>query len=383
VAGSSWGTVTTSSNSVTTGLGPRFYLANSCATAFSKTVFQKINLLGATISFTADLSNVGCGEDAAFYFVGMPASSIGGNGDYYCDANCVGGSCCTEMDVMEANRHSLQITPHMCTAATSGCDANGCALNTKTIPNGFGPSTSFTINTLNPFTLSITFQSSGGQLSSIVSVISQGTKSITLTHNSALCGSNYLPGMTTGLTGGMVAVWSFWSGSMGWLDSSACSSDTSEIANPKFIFSNLVITGAGSVVVPPTAPIAPASQQCIICSSCTINGYWVEFTVPSSITVSTATVQCSSGSFPCTWDASGSKYQCSCSTGCTNPSPVINGKACPFPASALSEESTQSSGTLDTATIAIIAVGCVVGVILLVAVIVVVVIKKNKTEEYV
>jgi len=285
---------------------------------------------------------------------------------------------------MEANRHALQITPHMCTTPTSGCDGNECALNTQKISNGYGPSTSYTINTLNPFTLSITFESTSGQLSSIVTVISQGTKSITLTHNSALCGSTYLPAMTTAFTGGMVAVWSFWSGSMSWLDSPACSSDTSEVSSPKFIFSNLAITGAGSVVVPPVAPVAPASQQCTVCSSCTVNQNWVEFTVPSSITVSTATVSCSSGSFSCTWDSAGSKYQCSCpGSGCTNPTPVINGKSCPFPASALSEESTQSSGTLDTATIAIIAVGCVVGVILLVAVIVVVVIKKKKTEEYV
>jgi len=385
----SWGPVSTSGSTVTSGIGPRYYLANSCASSFGPSVFQKINPLGATISFTVNLGSVGCGVNAAFYLVGMPASSSGSNGDYYCDGNCV-GSCCTEMDLMEANRHALQITPHRCTGLTSGCDGNGCARNTQSINNGYGPSSAYKINTQNTFNVSITFHTTSGQLSTIVSVISQGSNSITLTHDSS-CGSGYLSGLDQAFSNGMVAVWSFWSGSMSWLDSPACSSDTNEMSNSNFIFSNLKVTGAGTITSPPPSP--PASQHCGS-NGCTTNLNWVEFTTPSGVAATSASVTCSSVScssactnnvnYPCTWFASGNKYQCPCSSNCYNPIPMLNGQACPTStSSALPEETAQSNSYLDTATIAGIVVGCVVGVILLVTIIVVVVMKKKKTEEFV
>ena len=34
-----------------------------------------------------------------FFLVNMPASTPGQYGDYYCDANCVGGNCCAEFDI--------------------------------------------------------------------------------------------------------------------------------------------------------------------------------------------------------------------------------------------------------------------------------------------
>ena len=37
-----------------------------------------------------------------FFLVNMPASSPGQYGDYYCDANCVGGNCCAEFDINDA-----------------------------------------------------------------------------------------------------------------------------------------------------------------------------------------------------------------------------------------------------------------------------------------
>jgi len=242
-----WGTITTSSSTVTLGLGPRAYLADTCATAFSSSVFQKFNPLGSTISFTVDLNNVGCGTDAAFYLVNMPAAGAGGTGDYYCDSNDGNGYYCTEMDLMEANRHALQITAHKCTGLTSGCDGGGCAINTQSISNGFGPSSSYKINTENPFNVAITFGLSSGALSTITSVISQGSNSITLTHSSSNCGSGYLSTMDTAFKDGMVPVWSFWSGSVSWLDSPACSSNTDEVSSPSFVFSNFKISGAGTV----------------------------------------------------------------------------------------------------------------------------------------
>jgi hypothetical protein len=386
----SWGDVTVSGSTVSLDLNPRIYLANQCAGSFGTSVFQKINPLGSTISFTVNLANVGCGADASFYLVGMPAPSSGSNGDYYCDANCVGGYCCTEMDLIEANRHALQITAHKCTSLTSGCDAGGCARNTKNIPNGFGPGSNFQINTENSFNVAITFKTTSGQLSSITSVISQGTNSITITHDSS-CGSGYLSGLDQALSYGMVPVWSFWSGGMSWLDSPACSSDNDEIPSSqlKFVFSNLVVTGAGKIVSPPPPPPTPPASQYCGSNGCTTNINWVEFTPPSGASnpaASTASVQCTSGSYSCSWDSGGNKFQCSCpgSVGCANPIPVFNGKLCPFQTSSsgvLADDTTQSNGSgLNTATIVGITVGCV-GLMLLIVIIVVVVMKKRKAEE--
>ena len=39
----------------------------------------------------------------------------GKGGDFYCDANQVGGTFCPEMDVSEANKYAMASTPHTCT----------------------------------------------------------------------------------------------------------------------------------------------------------------------------------------------------------------------------------------------------------------------------
>jgi len=239
----SWGPVSASGSSITVGKGPRFYIANNCYTAFSNSVFRTFKLLGGSIQFTVDLSEVGCGLNAAFYLVSLPAAGAGSNGDYYCDANCVGGSCCSEMDLFEANRHAIQITAHQCTGGTSGCDSGGCAKNTQSLgSSAFGPGASYTINSLQTFTVKISFTSSGGTLSHITSVISQGSNSITLSHGSE-CGSTYLATIGKAISAGMVPTFSYWGGSMSWLDSPACSSDNPEVSG-SVIFSNIIVTGS-------------------------------------------------------------------------------------------------------------------------------------------
>ena len=45
-----------------------------------------------------------------FFLVNMPASSPGQYGDYYCDANCVGGNCCAEFDINDAWTYQNRFT---------------------------------------------------------------------------------------------------------------------------------------------------------------------------------------------------------------------------------------------------------------------------------
>ena len=90
------------------------------------------NLLGGSVEYDVDLSNMECGCIAAFYTVSMPAKDYNGNyiggedGFYYCDANQVGGTYCPEFDIMEANKFAMQTTPHSCDAPTDKGHYNNC-----------------------------------------------------------------------------------------------------------------------------------------------------------------------------------------------------------------------------------------------------------------
>jgi hypothetical protein len=285
------------------------------------------------------------------------------------------------MDLLEANRWAVQITPHKCTSATSGCDAGGCAKNTQSISKGYGPGTSYTINSSSPYNVKIAFAGSGSALTGITTTISQGSKSITLSHSDSNCGSGYMSAFGGVLKSGMVPVWSYWTGNMAWLDSPACSSETNEVAG-NFIFSNLVVAGT---VGKPTAPAPPppAPPGSVICgtSGTTTNQWWIEFKAPSGVDGSktTATVSCTSGSCQaCTWFASGGKYQCSCpGNGCTNPTVTVGGKACVLSASALTEDTTANSST-DSDKPMIIGVSVVAALLVITIIVVVVIYLKKK-----
>jgi cellulose 1,4-beta-cellobiosidase len=122
-------------------------------------------LLGNEFTFDVDVSNLGCGLNGALYFVSMDAdgglSKYANNkagakyGTGYCDAQCPRdlkfingeanvegwggstndpnagsgryGSCCSEMDIWEANNMATAFTPHPCTElGQSRCEGDGC-----------------------------------------------------------------------------------------------------------------------------------------------------------------------------------------------------------------------------------------------------------------
>ena len=87
---------------------------------YTSNSFAEYKLNGKTLSFTANISEVDCSCNAALYLVTMPGYGSNGkpdpgkSGDYYCDANEGNGEWCWEMDIMEANKYAIQITPHKC-----------------------------------------------------------------------------------------------------------------------------------------------------------------------------------------------------------------------------------------------------------------------------
>jgi hypothetical protein len=96
--------------------GPRVYLIEEAGTN-KNTMFQ---LKSQEFTFDVELSTMPCGFNAALYFVGMTENEGDAeNGTNYCDAQAVGGTFCSEMDIMEANIHAQQYTTHACVDACS------------------------------------------------------------------------------------------------------------------------------------------------------------------------------------------------------------------------------------------------------------------------
>lgn len=139
--------------------GPRVYLIEE--EGVNKNTMFVLN--NQEFTFDVDLSTMPCGFNAALYFVGMTENEGGAeNGTNYCDAQAVGGTFCSEMDIMEANTVAQQYTTHACVdkcgsfttnvpecqgsgSPSSVCDQSGCGLN----PFRYGPGTTYNTETNN------------------------------------------------------------------------------------------------------------------------------------------------------------------------------------------------------------------------------------------
>ena len=208
-------------------------------------------LSGKTLSFSVDLSGVGCGCNAAFYLVSMAQNrNASACHDYYCDANSVCGEACAELDLMEANRVAWVSTVHVAD------DANGEGFGQahytlqpshRLQPSddakracAYGPSDTCTIDTRKRFMVSIDFSPPTEPFEYSVT-LSQGSS-----RSAKAAGISYTAPPQKGhvasaaqantqlrraLDDGMVLVASYWAGgsraAMGWLDSQ-CSSEEIE-----------------------------------------------------------------------------------------------------------------------------------------------------------
>ncbi|CAK7206320.1 hypothetical protein SEUCBS139899_009109 [Sporothrix eucalyptigena] len=201
---------------------PRVYLLDSDTNKYVLMSLQD----NQELSVDVDMSALPCGENGAFYLSEMAADGGGGagaSGGYgYCDAQCQ-GSCCNEMDILEANSMATAMTPHPCKG--SSCDKNGCGYNPYASGqrNYWGPGK--TVDTSKVFTVVTQFAASGGKLTSISRKYIQNGKQIggggTISNCGAEGGSGGLPGMGQALGRGMVLAMSIWNDAtqqMAWLD---------------------------------------------------------------------------------------------------------------------------------------------------------------------
>lgn len=274
LAAPAWATgISATGASLTLSYNDRAYIVPACsAGAWSPGMFsEKLPMLNTVWNFTVSLSGASCGCNAALYAVAMPAVDASGNpapsngGDYYCDANQVGGFWCTEVDIVEANGAALASTPHACDAAqpsgfVPGCDKGGCGVNTKDRSGAFGAGPSFAINTQLPFTVVAEMPAPNGTLAAVTTTLWQGGRSVVLAHVDATCGAGYLERVSAGLARGMVPTLSVWgsesSGAdMTWLDSPPCDAATGCNAGVKATFYDISVTSAG----PPPPPPPPGN----------------------------------------------------------------------------------------------------------------------------
>ena len=123
-----WSSADVEESTVQYNYGNRMYLSTVDSVDTDK--YFKPNMLGGTMEYDVDLSQVGCGCDSAIYGVLMPAVDNETDVQKYCDANKVGGHWCPEFDVMEANKYAFRVTGHKCDAPDasgvySNCDRSG------------------------------------------------------------------------------------------------------------------------------------------------------------------------------------------------------------------------------------------------------------------
>jgi cellulose 1,4-beta-cellobiosidase len=183
--------------------------------------YKLFNLKNKEFTYTVDDSNLDCGLNGALYFVQMDAD--GGKQKYgnagaemglgYCDAQCPRdlkfingeanledwmpsdtdthagtgkyGSCCTEIDIWEANKQAFAYTMHACNTPqgqtrcsddycafsdehaygdVSLCDKNGCDIQPHRlgVHNFFGPGADFQIDSTQPLQVTTQFITEDG-----------------------------------------------------------------------------------------------------------------------------------------------------------------------------------------------------------------------------
>mmetsp|Transcript_78245 Transcript_78245/g.198889 ORF Transcript_78245/g.198889 Transcript_78245/m.198889 type:complete len:638 (-) Transcript_78245:150-2063(-) len=215
-----------------------FSAFSECAKDWEPESIAQFKLLGQRMSFTVDLSRVGCACNLAFYLIGAPAKDVdgkpsqgddrGGQPPYYCDANMVGGQWCPEMDIMEANNKVFQATAHSCDQPVNGhyffCDRSGCDESTKTIEHAYGPGDGYSIDTRLAFEVQTDFlEGKEGVFTGMVTTLKQGTREVVLEH--ATCHPEYLNKLSDVLRDGMSLRITYWGGdaqTMAWMDMPTC-----------------------------------------------------------------------------------------------------------------------------------------------------------------
>lgn len=246
--------------------------------------YEPLRLLGGSIAFTVNVSQIGCSCIGAVYLVSMPAMSAAGervlNPESYCDAVGWNGYPCPELDLFEGNRFAMTSTLHPCQAYASAperwqenlannprfphdegsyhgaCDNWGCACKSADLPAySYGPGPRFRIDTSRAFRVSVGFPTTPtGDLKEMVVDLSQGSTSVRVPLG--WCEYDSFTMMTRALRDGMVLVGSHWGNAnwASWLSAPPCPTEEECFDTANFPISDIVINGRPLPPAPPPLP---------------------------------------------------------------------------------------------------------------------------------
>jgi len=209
---------------INTPMQSRAYFASSCtAGEYDKSQYLALDFRGKTLRYTTDISQAGCGCNAALYLTSMRQNKKPSEcGDYYCDANNVCGESCAEIDIQEANRFSWHSTLHGSwdqIGKGKGYGGGGPGWNGPRdwSAQDFGPD-GRCVDTNAPFEVSVYFSVDGqGKLKAMEVTLGQhGHKCVLWTR---VDDYSAMADLDAALAAGMTPVVSYWrSEEMFWLD---------------------------------------------------------------------------------------------------------------------------------------------------------------------
>jgi len=235
-------------------LGSRAYFSQSCeAGVYDHNQYLAFNLVGKRMRYTTDMSDLGCGCNAAFYLTSMHQNSHPSEcSDYYCDANNVCGESCAEIDIQEGNKFSWHSTLHGKVdhgGLGAGIGGGGANWNGPRdwSTSEYGPGASC-IDTSKPFQVEVGFPANVAcQLQAMEITLSQAAHSdckLTL----SIAEYAEMPEMSAALAAGMTPIVSYWSsGDMLWMDGNGadgqgpCATDSPDQCGKSARFSNFSI----------------------------------------------------------------------------------------------------------------------------------------------
>lgn len=219
-------------------------------------IYAKMNILGKLLSYTVDMSKVGCGCNAGAYFVQMPGKDSSGNyaltvdNDYYCDGNH-NQSYCPTYNLIEANKYTMAASLHSCTPSPTvpgyfpSCDEYGCETNIYNVNSSYMcPSSTCIIDTTMPYNVThLQHTALSGLLDYILVTLSQGSQSVEFNLN--ICGNHnaYASRMTRTLYSPVNFVSSLWTSPNGmqFLDGLTGCSEACDLSSASVTFSNFAL----------------------------------------------------------------------------------------------------------------------------------------------
>lgn len=232
--------------------------AKYASDSFDPNMWEEINPVGKRIGYTVDLSQVGCSCNSCLTMVAMPGYDQNGNpapagGNYYCDANKIGGNYCPEFDISEANMYALATTAHKCNDPNNNhydwCDGAGLQTRVYEVDqNAYCPQDHCTINTMKPYRHECDFKTGDdGVLNQVTCTLYQDDRNFSYDLPQD---ADYLSQVDGQLKRGVVLDMCLWGGSnadLQWLDGdTGCQGDCNVGASSQ-VFSDLEITSLSSI----------------------------------------------------------------------------------------------------------------------------------------